>query len=45
MNSRDNKQTVKKNKILALILIALAIGAAVGSSIWFNIYAPLILQK
>jgi hypothetical protein len=41
----NNKQLAKKNKILALILMVLAIVTAVGAGVWFNMYAPLILQK
>ena len=39
-----NKQLDKKNKILALILTVLALISVTGAVIWFNMYAPLVLN-
>jgi hypothetical protein len=40
----NNKQLARKNKILAFILTILALISAAGAVIWFNIYAPLVLN-
>jgi len=39
-----DKQTERKNKIIALILVVLTIMSVTGAIIWFNIYAPQVLQ-
>ena len=39
-----DKELDRKNKILALILVVLLIISAIGAVIWFNMYAPLVLQ-
>ena len=39
-----DKNIEKKNKILALILVLIALISVAGAIIWFNMYAPLILN-
>lgn len=39
-----DKSIEKKNKILALILALIALISVAGAIIWFNMYAPLILN-
>jgi hypothetical protein len=39
-----DKNIEKKNKILALILALIALISVAGAIIWFNMYAPLILN-
>jgi hypothetical protein len=39
-----DKNIEKKNKILALILAVIALISVAGAIIWFNMYAPLILN-
>jgi hypothetical protein len=39
-----NKNVERKNKILAIILVILALISTGGAILWFNIYAPLVLK-
>jgi len=39
-----DKNIDKKNKILALILALIALISVAGAIIWFNMYAPMILN-
>lgn len=39
-----NKELSRKNRILGLILAIIALLAGVGALIWFQMYAPLILN-
>lgn len=40
----NNKELNRKNRILGLILAIIALMAGLGALIWFQMYAPLILQ-
>jgi hypothetical protein len=40
----NNKELDRKNRILGLILAIIALTAGLGALIWFQMYAPLILQ-
>jgi hypothetical protein len=39
-----DKNLERKNKILAFILVIIALISVAGAIIWFNMYAPLILN-
>jgi len=39
-----NKEIERKNKILAAILVIITLISVMGAIIWFNMYAPLILN-
>ncbi len=39
-----NKETERKNKIVAAIMAVIAIISALGAVYWFTIYAPLLLK-
>ena len=39
-----NKELERKNKILAAILAVIVVISVTGAIIWFNMYAPLILN-
>ena len=43
-NEMNNKDITRKNRILGLILAIIALIAGLGALIWFQMYAPLILQ-
>jgi len=40
----NNKEVQRKNKIVAIILVIIAIISTIGSVLWLKMYAPLILQ-
>ena len=39
-----NKELERKNKILAAILVVITLISVLGAVVWFNMYAPLILN-
>lgn len=39
-----DKNIEKKNKLVALILVIITLISVSGAVIWFNMYAPLILE-
>ena len=46
MNSiEEQKRLVRRNKILAIILGAIALASVSMAIIWFTIYAPVILER
>jgi len=40
----ENKELERKNKIVLLVLLVFVFISILGTLIWFNMYAPLILR-